>query len=86
MSKLVADPSFAVVLANLDQVVRAEDIDAKTAAKVRQAVDKAEKLVGNGETASALDQLNNALRRLDPNSARQANLREALEELIASLS
>jgi hypothetical protein len=86
MSKLVADPSFAVVLANLDQVVRAEDIDAKTAAKVRQAVDKAEKLVGNGETASALDQLNNALRRLDPNSARQANLREPLEELIASLS
>ena len=48
-----AAPSFAVVLANLDQVVRAGDIDAKTADKVRQAVDKAEKLADKGEDASA---------------------------------
>jgi hypothetical protein len=85
MSELVAAPSFAVVLANLDQVVRAEDIDAKTADKVRQAVDKAEKLVGNGETASALDQLNNAVRRLD-DSAGQATLKQALLDLIETLS
>jgi hypothetical protein len=84
-SELVAAPSFAVVLANLDQVVRVADIDAKTAAKVRQAVDKAEKLVGNGETASALDQLNNALQRLD-DSEGQATLKQALEDLIESLS
>ncbi|MGH9251870.1 MAG: LVIVD repeat-containing protein, partial [Acidimicrobiales bacterium] len=64
MSELVAAPSFAVVLANLDQVVRADDIDAQTADKVRQAVDKAEKLADKGEVASALDQLNNAVRRL----------------------
>ncbi|MGH8822936.1 MAG: LVIVD repeat-containing protein [Jiangellaceae bacterium] len=85
MSELVADPSFAVVLANLDQVVRADDIDAKTADKVRQAVDQAEKLVGKGETASALDQLNNAVRRLD-DSAGQATLKQALLDLIDTLS
>lgn len=84
MSELAAAPSFAVVLANLDQVVRAADIDAKTADKVRQAVDKAEKLVGQGETASALDQLNNAVKRLD-DSAGQATLKQALLELIETL-
>ena len=85
MSELVAAPSFAVVGANLDQVVRADDIDAKTADKVRQAVDKAENLAGKGETASALDQLNNAVRRLD-DSAGQATLKQALLDLIATLS
>jgi hypothetical protein len=44
MSELEALPSLAVALANLDQVVRAGDIiDTKTAGKVRQEVDKAEK-------------------------------------------
>jgi hypothetical protein len=66
-------------------VVRADDIDAKTADKVRQAVDKAEKLAGKGETASALDQLNNAVRRLD-DSAGQATLKQALLDLIETLS
>ena len=84
-SELVAAPSFAVALANLDQVVRAADIDAKTAAKVRQDVDKAEKLVDQGETASALEQLNNAVKRLD-DSAGQATLKQALLDLIESLS
>ncbi len=42
----------------------------KTADKVRQAVDKAEKLADKGENASAVDQLNNALRRLDDPQAR----------------
>ena len=76
---------MTIVLANLDQVVRAADIDAKTADKVRQAVDKAEKLDDQGETASALDQLNNAVRRLD-DSEGQATLKQALEDLIGSLS
>ena len=61
------------------------DIDAKTADKVRQAVDKAEKLDDKGEDASAVDQLNNALRRLE-RLAGQANLKQALEDLIESLS
>ncbi|MGH3923563.1 MAG: FIMAH domain-containing protein, partial [Pseudonocardiaceae bacterium] len=85
MTELVAAPSFAVVLANLDQVVRAGDIDAQTADKVRQAVDKAEKLADKGETASALDQLNNAVRRLD-DSTGQATLKQALLDLIETLS
>ena len=85
MSELVHAPSFAVVLANLDQVVRVNGIDAKTADKVRQAVDKAEKLDDQGETASALDQLNNALRRLNDSDG-QATLTQALKDLIESLS
>ncbi|HEY9377539.1 MAG TPA: hypothetical protein VIQ02_10640 [Jiangellaceae bacterium] len=85
MSELVALPSFAVVLANLDQVVRAGDIDTKTATKVREAVDKAEKLMAQGETASAVDQLNNALRQVN-DSEGEANLKQALEDLIESLS
>jgi LVIVD repeat len=84
-SELVAAPSFAVALANLDQVVRAADIDAKTAAKVRHEVDMAEKLVDQGETASALEQLNNAVKRLDDSDG-QATLKQALEDLIESLS
>jgi hypothetical protein len=84
-SELVAAPSFAVVLANLDQVVRAADINAKTAAKVRQEVDRAETLVDQGETASALEQLNNAVKRLDDSDG-QATLKQALLDLIESLS
>jgi hypothetical protein len=84
MSELVAAPSFAVALANLDQVVRADDIDAKTAVKVRQDIDKAEKLVANGETASAVEQLTTAVRRLD-DSAGQATLKQALLDLIGTL-
>jgi hypothetical protein len=83
-SELIAAPSFAVALANLDQVVRAGDIDAKTAVKVQQDIDKAEKLVGNGETASAVEQLNTAVRRLD-DSAGQATLKQALLDLIETL-
>jgi hypothetical protein len=85
MSELVAAPSFAVALANLDQVVRADDIDAKTAVKVRQDVEKAEKLVANGETASAVEQLTTTVRRLD-DSAGQATLKQALLDLIDTLS
>ncbi|TDC53298.1 hypothetical protein E1212_06425 [Jiangella ureilytica] len=84
MSELVAAPSFAVVLANLDQVVRAADIDAKSAVRVRQAVDKAEEQVDKGHTRPALAQLNNALRQVD-DSAGQATLKQALLDLIDAL-
>jgi hypothetical protein len=83
-SELVAAPSFAVVLANLDQVVRDDDIDAKSAVKVRQDIEKAEKLVANGETASAVEQLTTAVRRLD-DSAGQATLKQALLDLVGTL-
>jgi hypothetical protein len=51
---------------------------------VRDDIDKAEKLVANGETASALEQLTNAIRRLD-DSAGQATLKQALLDLIDAL-
>jgi hypothetical protein len=85
MSELVAAPSFAVVLANLDQVVRAADIDPKTADRVRKAVDKAEEQADKGHTRPALAQLNQALRQVD-DSAGQATLRQALLDLIDALS
>lgn len=85
MSELVAAPSFAVVLANLDQVVRAADIDANTAARVRQAVDQAEKQADKGNNRSAVAQLNHAVRQVD-DSAGQATLKQALLDLIDTLS
>jgi hypothetical protein len=71
-SELVAAPSFAVVLANLDQVLRADNIGDKDVNKVCQAVDKAEKLIAQGETESALEQLDSALRRLDDSQGQAA--------------
>jgi hypothetical protein len=82
-SELVAAPSFAVVRANFDQVVRADRINDKTAAKVQQAIDKAEKLVALGEDASAADQLNQAAQRL--NNTSQAALKQALLDLADTL-
>jgi LVIVD repeat len=82
-SELVAAPSFAVVRANFDQVVRAGSINDKTAAKVQQAIDKAEKLVANGEDASAADLLNSAAQRL--NNTSQAALKQALLDLADTL-
>jgi hypothetical protein len=82
-SELVAAPSFAVVRANFDQVVRADSINDKTAAKVQQAIDKAEKLVALGEDASAADQLNQAAQRL--NNTSQAALKQALLDLADTL-
>jgi hypothetical protein len=46
---------------------------------------KSEKLVDQGETASVLEQLNNAVKRLDDSDG-QATLKQALEDLIESLS
>ena len=83
MSELVAAPSFAVVRANFDQVVRADSINDKTAAKVKQAIDKAEKLVALGEDASAADQLNSAAQRLNDTS--QGALKQALLDLADTL-
>ncbi|MBB5789294.1 hypothetical protein [Jiangella mangrovi] len=84
MSELVAAPSFAVVRANIDQVVRAADIDANTALRVRKAVEQAEKQADKGNTRAAVAQLNHALREVD-DSAGQAALEQALLELIDSL-
>ena len=54
-----------------------------SAAKVQQAIDKAEQLVAIGEDASAADQLNNAAQRL--NNTTQAALKQALLDLADTL-
>ena len=72
MSELVHAPSFAVVRPTSTRWSGPRTSMTKTADKVRQAVDKAEKLADQGENASAVDQLNNAVERLDDDRARPA--------------
>ncbi|WP_109508685.1 LVIVD repeat-containing protein [Nocardioides speluncae] len=73
-------PSFNVAGAYYDQAVRAGSLAEKTEAKVGGHLAKAEKLVANGEAASAIDQLNKAIRVLD-----DSDLRDALAALRDSL-
>jgi hypothetical protein len=73
-------PSFNVAGSYFDQAVRAGALDDRTEAKVGRHLAKAEKLADKGETASAVDQLNNAIRVLD-----DSDLRDALVALRDSL-
>jgi len=84
MSELVAAPSFAVVRASFDQAVRMDAIDDMMADKVAKSIDKAEKLVSQGQNASAVDLLETAARQLN-DSAGQAELKQALLDLAATL-
>ena len=79
-SELTAAPSFNVAGAYYDQAVRAGTLEEKTEIKVGRHLAQAEKLHGKGETASAIDQLNNAIRRLD-----DSDLRHALQALADTL-
>jgi hypothetical protein len=65
-----------------DHVLQEQPItlDEQTEAKVGRNLAQAERLQGRGETASAIDQLNNAIRLLD-----DSNLRDALEALVDTL-
>ncbi len=56
--RLVNEPSFAVVRSYRDQLVRAEEIDAKTLDQVDKFVDRAEQFFANGQDAAAKAQLN----------------------------
>jgi hypothetical protein len=76
-SELTAAPSFNVAGAYYDQAVRAGTLDDQTEAKVGRHLAQAERLYDKGETASAIDQLNNAIRQLD-----DSDLRDALEALV----
>ena len=67
----------------LDQAVRAGTLSGKNATKVGQFLALAEKLADKGENASAVDQLNNALRAL---GSSQPALRSAISDLIGTLS
>src|SRR5688572_31850594 len=56
--RLVNEPSFAVVRSYRDQLVRAEEIDAKALDQVDKFVDRAERFFANGQDAAAKAQLN----------------------------
>ncbi len=73
-------PSFNVAGSYFDQAVRAGSLDERTEAKVGRHLANAERLAAKGETASAIDQLNNAIRVLD-----DSDLRDALVALRDSL-
>jgi hypothetical protein len=54
----VNQPSFAVVRSFRDQLVRVDDIDAKTLGQVIKFVDRAERFRADGKNAAAKAQLN----------------------------
>ena len=73
-------PSFAVVRSFVDQLVRADAIDAKTLAKVNKFVDRAERFRENGQADAARSQLLALAEQLEGNSKYDA-LVEALRDL-----
>jgi hypothetical protein len=79
--RLVNEPSFAVVRSYRDQLVRADDIDAKTLAQVDKFVDRAEGYSEAGKEAAAKAQLNALANQLDDEqfAALQAALRALAE-------
>jgi hypothetical protein len=82
--KIVWEPSFNVAGAYYDQAVRSGALTGKTLTTVTRHLAKAEQLAGKGETASAKDQLANAIRVLG-DSGDQGELKQALRELRDSL-
>jgi hypothetical protein len=82
--QIVWAPSFNVAGSYFDQAVRSGELAGATLDKVSKSFAKAEKLVGLGENESAVDQLNNAIRRLG-DEGDQGELKVALEALRDSL-
>ncbi|MGH3456095.1 MAG: LVIVD repeat-containing protein, partial [Nocardioidaceae bacterium] len=82
--KIVWTPSFNVAGSYFDQAVRSGELAGATLDKVSKSLAKAERLADKGETASAVDLLNTAIRQLD-DEGDQGELRTALEELRDSL-
>ena len=80
--QLVNEPSFAVVRSYRDQLVRAEEIDAKTLDQVDKFVDRAERYAENGQDAAAKAQLNALANQLE--GAQYDALRDALRALADS--
>jgi hypothetical protein len=73
-------PSFAVVRSFVDQLVRADDIDAKTLAKVNKFIDRAEGFSTRGQADAAKSTLHALAQQLKGDERFDA-LREALEAL-----
>ena len=78
-------PSFNVAGSFFDQAVRSGALSGPTHAKVAKSLQKAEQLADRGETASAIDLLNTAIRQLG-DSGDQGELRQALQDLVGALN
>ena len=76
------EPSFAVVRALLDQLVRAGDIDSRTLAKVNFFLDKAEDFLDRGKEKSASNALKSAQRELE---REHDEVEDAIDDLRDSL-
>ena len=84
-TKLVHDPSFAVVRSYIDQAERAGTLSAKQLREVRKHVDEAEVLAGDGSADRAVvAQLSNAARK--SGAAADSALVAALNALAATFS
>ncbi|MGH8940941.1 MAG: LVIVD repeat-containing protein, partial [Actinomycetes bacterium] len=83
--RLTWAPSFNVAGSYLDQAVRSGALAAPTLEKVAKSYAKAERLAGKGETASAIDLLNTAIRQL-ADTGDQGELKQALQDLADSLA
>ena len=77
------EPSFAVVRSFVDQLVRGEDIDAKTLRQVNKFVDRAERFSQGDQTAAARDQLREIAGQLEGDEFDA--LRDSLLDLANSL-
>ena len=77
--QLVNRPSFAVTRSYVDQLVRADDIDAKTLGQVTKFIDRAERFMNRGDEESADDQLRALANQLK--GEQYADLRAALRAL-----
>ena len=77
------EPSFAVVRSFVDQLVRAEDIDAKTLGQVNKFVDRAERFSQGHQTAAARSQLRSIAGQLEGDEFDA--LRDGLLDLADSL-
>ena len=78
-------PSFNVAGSFFDQAVRSGELSGKTLAKVSKHLAKAEQLAAKGQNASAIDQLNAAIRALG-DSGDQGELKQALQDLADALA
>jgi hypothetical protein len=84
-TKIAWEPSFNVAGAYFDQAVRAAVLSGKTAVKVSQDLAKAETLAGKGENESAVDHLENAIRRIGTPTRLTHDLVDALRALADTL-
>ena len=77
------EPSFAVVRSFLDQLVRADDIDDKTLAKVEGAIDRAEDFADRGNFRAAAARCSTSA-EAKLRGRQYGDLRDALDDLADS--